>query len=128
MSYLSDTLANLLSRFQYVVPLIEKSGGGSAVNLQGNANGHPYVDGLTQPSDAIAYYTSISSDTSLTSKGDGKCRQLIIGTSGDLQVVVGGDTVTIPQDVVDAASGVLDIRATEIKSAGTTAAKILVLW
>jgi len=110
-----------------VLPVVETPTGGGT-NLQGNADGHPYVDGMTQPSPKIAYYASIASDTDLTGSGNGACRQIIIGTSGDLEVVVGGDTVVIPSDVVDAANGVLDIRATAIKSASTTAAKILVLW
>ena len=99
-----------------------------AVAASGARGGLVVEDAATQASAEIAYYATIAADKDLTGGGDGACRQIIVGTSGALEVTVGGSDTTIPSDVVDAANGVLDIRATAIKSASTTAAKILVLW
>lgn len=52
------------------------------------------------------------------------CRALYIGASGNVSVVIGGNTVTF----AGVPSGVLPIRASRVRSTGTTATNIVALY
>lgn len=92
MSFLSQTLKSLLSRFHYVVPLVEVDSGGSAMNLQGNASGHAFVEAPVPTTHTTLTPNAATDITALANYG------FLTGGAGTIQYRTVGDpdtTVTI---------------------------------
>jgi len=66
-------------------------------------------------------------DVDLVAVGGATCRRIIVGGNGTMSITVGGATTTIPANVL-AISPSLDVKASHLIAAGTTATNVLVLW
>jgi len=69
---------------------------------------------------------ALTADVDLLLEGLGPCTAIRVGAAGDLSVV-GADGIAVPLPALIAGE-VVDIQATKILAAGTTATKITVFW
>ena len=76
--------------------------------------------GLESPAyDGVVVTPSDATDLPVTS------RALFIGSSGDLSVIMAGGTILQLRNVP---VGILPIRASRVRSSGTTASDIVAVW
>lgn len=75
-------------------------------------------------------FASITGDVDLIALGGGPCRRILVGGAGHLELVpaspLDGQTSDTISDVLAGAD--MELQATKILDAGTTATKITVFW